>query len=72
MDRVSKKEQNKPCLVRVFYQLGPEDKRKTDMDSKARNDTLSYNKTIVIAGDTNIDYTKSWNIQRSTWQLKTT
>ena len=29
------------------------------MDSKARNDTLSYNKTIVIAGDTNIDYTKS-------------
>ena len=56
------KNKNKNYLVGVFYQPRPEDKEKLiwiqKLDTILSAITTTWNKTIVIAGDTNIDYNK--------------
>ena len=56
------KNKNKNYLVGVFYQPLPEDKEKLiwiqKLDTILSATTTTWNKTIVIAGDTNIDYNK--------------
>ena len=53
---------NKNYLVGVFYQPHPEDKERLiqiqKLDTILSAVTTTQNKTIVIAGDTNIDYIK--------------
>ena len=53
------KKQKLPC---VFYQPRPEDQEKLiwiqKLDTILSAITTTWNKTIVIAGDTNIDYNK--------------
>ena len=56
------KNKNKNYLIGVFYQPRPEDKEKLiwiqKLDTILSAITTTWNKTIVIAGDTNIDYNK--------------
>ena len=56
------KNKNKHYLVGVFYQPRPEDKEKLiwilKLDTILSVITTTWNKTIAIAGDTNIDYNK--------------
>ena len=53
---------NKNYLVGVFYQPRPENKEKLiwiqKLDAILSTVTVTWNKTVVIAGDTNIDYNK--------------
>ena len=57
------KNKNKNYLVGVFYQPCPEDKEKLKWIQKLHTIlstvTTTRNKTIIISGDTNIDYKKS-------------
>ena len=56
------KNKNKNYLVGVFYQPRPEDKEKLiwiqTLDAILSAITTTWNKTIVITGNTNIDYNK--------------
>ena len=56
------KNKNKNYLVGVFYKSCPEDKEKRiwiqKLDTILSAITTTWNKTIVIPGDTNIDYNK--------------
>ena len=56
------KNKNKNYLVGVFYQPRPEDKEKLiwiqKLDTILSAITTTWNKTIAITGDTNIDYNK--------------
>ena len=62
MDRVSREEQKQKLPCRCFLPTSPEDKEKLiwiqKLDTILSAITTTWNKTIVIAGDTNIDYNK--------------
>lgn len=57
------KNKNKNYVVVVFYQSRPKDKEKLNWIQKLysilSSITTTWNKTIIIAGDTSIDYKKS-------------
>ena len=57
------KNKNKNYVVVVFYQSRPKDKEKLNWIQKLysilSSITTTWNKTIIIARDTNIDYKRS-------------
>ena len=62
IDRVSREEQKQKLHCRCFLPTSPEDKEKLiwiqKLDTILSAITTTWNKTIVIAGDSNIGYNK--------------